>query len=344
MPSIVTPIDLCRRPRSILTRLHYLATATQNTEFQLCIGHAERGLTYDNKLRRLAAQFDHIALASTTPKSSLPCTSVLRNAAARMSTHDTMLLLDADIFPDISLLRSLTSNLSETFPIQMAPCLYLTDSSTKRILKGGDVASEIDRALAFLDSGVMHWAMPSSVIALRTDDYNRVGGFYELYEGHGYEDFDFMVRIALANNLLAPTSDLVIDRVSRAPLLNVGFRAQLGCLCIENLLRRNIALHLYHDNDAASDYRQSRAKNAALYRDRMMSLVNASEVNSVVPHMINAFYNACLKVGSAPSSYYALFDNRPRHLLSHALWPKAKRCITLILRRLKRHLARLWIY
>lgn len=41
----------------------------------------------------------------------------------------------------------------------------------------------------------MHLASPSSITILKSADYETLHGFDESFRGHGYEDFDFLVRL-----------------------------------------------------------------------------------------------------------------------------------------------------
>src|SRR3546814_10969669 len=132
--------------------------------------------------------------------------------------------------------------------------------------------------------------MPSSVVALRRADYMEVGGFHEHYEGHGYEDHDFLLRYALAKRVVAPDVSLLIDRPYRAPLLSEGFRAALGQLCVGNLLDGHVAFHLFHDRDSADPYQRCRFDNAAFFQSRFKYLRQYRIAVVVAPPMIFPFY------------------------------------------------------
>jgi hypothetical protein len=162
-----------------------------------------------------------------------------------------------------------------------------------------------------------------------------LGGFHEGYTGHGYEDFDFMLRFALKKQLLEPSPDLLIDRPYRAPLLAEGFRGALGTLCLPNLFQGHIATHLFHHRDSTEDYYAQRTANAHLFSQRMTKLLvdlSVSSLSPPVPPMVSAFYRECKLHGIAPIKFSALFDARPRHLLVKKPWFK----------RMERHLSELF--
>src|SRR3546814_4358530 len=85
----------------------------------------------------------------------------------------------------------------------MAPCLYLSPSGTSQISKDARKSHILGPTLNFSPDLAMHWAMPSSVVGPRRADYMEVGGFHEHYEGHGYEDHDYLLRYALAKRVVA---------------------------------------------------------------------------------------------------------------------------------------------
>lgn len=316
MPSIITPVDLSRRPRQLIARVERLAIATAGTSFRVVIGHADRQRSVDRCLRRRMAPYGHVHLVSKPTETSLSNGSRLRNAAAKEAGDDVLLLVDADIAPDIDLFCALSGGISPKATIQMAPCIYLSRQGTLEIESGVDRFKIISEALCFSTRCVLHWAIPSSVMAVRATDYHAVGGFHEGYEGHGYEDFDFMLRLAIATGALAPSRSLLTDLPYRAPLLAEGFRGVLGTLCLSNLLDNQIAFHLFHGRDNDEAYYRARACNAALFQSRILDLAGVRDTtDGDTPVIIDRFFALCAVRGIGPSKYHALFDARPRYML-----------------------------
>lgn len=317
MPSILIPLDLTRRT-DLAGRALRLASVAGEAGFNLVIAHADRSSVHDRQFKAKLAQYDDVRIVSVEAGNVTPNLARLRNEGMRAIDDDIVLLLDADIDPDANLFHALVGQVKAGAPLAMAPCLYLSKQGTRALHLGKSKSEIIASSLAFAPDFALHWAIPSSVMALRRSDYLAVGGFCEGYEGHGYEDLDFMLRLALATGLAAPSASLLIDRPYRAPLLAEGFRGRLGTLCLANLLDGQIALHLFHERDDAEPYYRRRQDNAKLFHDHVKALVcnpPEGERSDAIPPMIEAFYTECLRRGVNPANYHALFDARPRHML-----------------------------
>lgn len=321
--TIVTIADFTWRPDQLLERLSALAASLVGSEFDLVIGHADRGRSPDAVLHRRMDVFDHVKIVRVAPVDSNQELARLRNAAVSAVNSEILLLLDVDIWPDLRLFKKLIEQVAVGERLAIAPCIYLSVEGNRKIRQDGGCAKVIDGALGFSVDDVMHWALPSSVMALRHSDFLAVGGFYEAYLGHGYEDFDFMIRLALHAGKIKPSSDLLIDQTYRAPLLANGFRAALGMLCIPNLLDKNIAFHLYHEKDRQSVYQRRRLANAAIFQSRMRELLSLNVRpggSGNTPELITSFFFECARRCIDPSTFHALFDPRPRHLLRRSSW------------------------
>lgn len=323
--TIVVPLDLKRRSISLVSRIVRLAEACGPAGMRLVIGHADRSTIYDKRLIQFTRRHSHVKVLSTPEPSQLPNLSRLRNIAAEAADDGVLLFLDADIAPDIGVFQALAKQVFEGSPFAMAPCLYLSDAGTRRLKGGTPLPTIIKNSLSFSPFEFMHWAFPSSVMAMRREDFFKVDGFYEGYIGHGYEDFDFMLRLALQKKLVTPSFDLLVDRPYRAPLLAEGFRSALGALCLPNLLQGNVAAHLFHPRDSMEGYYGQRQINAKLFHERMgnhLASLDTPLPSLSIPPMVSAFFEECAKHAIAPAKYYALFDDRPRHLLARTPWLK----------------------
>lgn len=333
--AIIIPIDLKRRSSQLISRVLELIKLTDSANVKVFIGHADHGLSQDEYLKNIAHRNSNVVLASQPAGPTTANLARLRNIAAQEASGEVLLFLDADIAPDIGLFTELVRQVMQGSPLAMSPCVYLSEQGVRRYATGTPLDEIIHGCLNFSPADVMHLALPSSVMAMRREDFLELGGFHEGYTGHGYEDFDFMLRFALRKRLMEPSPDLLIDRPYRAPLLAEGFRGALGALCLPNLLQGHIATHLFHHRDSTEDYYLRRTANSHLFSERMAKLLvdlNASSFSPPVPPMVSAFYRECRVQGLAPTKYSALFDARPRHLLVKKTWFK----------RMKRHLSRLF--
>ncbi len=330
--AIVTIVDLVQRDRQLLKRILSLAVTLANTELEIVIGHADRGRSVDCELRRRMAAFDGVKLVSVKPAGVHQELARLRNVAVAAAYAPILVLVDVDIYPDLAMFRSLVRAVTSGDALAMAPCVYLTEAGSRLIIEEAGAASVIDSALDFSREFVLHWAIPSSVMAFRRVDFDALGGFCEAYIGHGYEDFDFMCRLASNANLIFPSRGLLIDLPYKAPLLSVGFRAALGRLCISNLLDNNIAFHMYHEKDRQSDYQMLRKSNAMIFHQRLKDWVGSCSdeggAYSSTVGLIDYFFRECIRRDVDPSRYFAMFDARPRYLLkSTNVWSGFKRKI-----------------
>lgn len=319
MPSIIVPIDLGRRPQQLLERVARLISSVKDTRYELVIGHADRGMTSDESIKELVRTESggNVILVSESFKTGASNMARVRNMAVKCATKSVVLLLDVDIYPDLQLFDSLTEAVGQGAPLSMAPCLYLSQKGTALIAHGGK-GSILESYFCFSPEFVLHLATPSSVMAFKRDDYWEIGGFFEGYEGHGYEDFDFMLRLALEKKLIRTSPNLLVDRNYRAPLLAEGFRGGLANLSLENLLDGNFAFHLFHNKDQHEYYYQSRAQNALLFNKRVSERILYSSQDNpelTTPDLVINFYAQCYRRGIDPARFYALFDARPRYML-----------------------------
>lgn len=330
MPAIVTLIDLSQRPLELISRLYRLAKVIEDSEFNLFIAHADRFSFADKILKLTFSIFSRVQLYSVRPEGSEVELARLRNAVISKIDADVLLLIDVDIFPDLQLFRSLIASVKAGNRLAIAPCIYL-DSAGNRLVKAGHAEKVINDTLRFVPTFALHWAIPSSVTAFLSEDFRAIGGFYEGYRGHGYEDFDFLLRLSIYVGLIKPSIELSIDKTYRAPLLACGFRAALGKLCIPNLLDGNIAFHLFHGKSIDSSYQRLRVTNAEIFRKRATTFINESQPRNPTdqpPDLIFTFYAECFKRNIDPSRFYALFDARPRFFLkSKNVWIRIWRSI-----------------
>lgn len=319
MPAILTPLDLFRRSMGLMERTLWLAGETERTGMSLLIGHADRDTPHDRALKAEMARFGHVRIVSERAETLQANAARLRNLAASAAESDILLLLDADIAPDAALFSALAEQVEAGAPFAMAPCLYLSKQGTLALSRGRCRDEIVESTLNFSVDLALHWAMPSSIMAVRRDDYRALGGFCEEYSGHGYEDLDFMLRLALYKKIIASAPDLLIDQPYRAPLLAEGFRGALGAMCVPNLLDGHIGFHLFHERDDSEDYYRCRKDNARLFQSRMAALLperRETVGKDAMPPMIPAFFAQCQARNLNPARFHALFDARPRHMLS----------------------------
>lgn len=313
-------IDLGRRHRQLFQRVEQQVFVLAAAGIEVLVAHNDRGGLWDRRLREAAALWPPLARLLSRPLVQGPANnSVLRNMGGEAIGTEHALLLDADIFPDIGLLHEMhAAVLSGAEPFAMAPCLYLTQAGSRHAQQRRPIGQIFERFLQFDKSLVHHLASPSSVMVFAMDDFCAIGGFCEQYHGHGYEDFDFMIRLALHTGAIEPSSELLVDRTYNAPLLADGFRALLSPLCLNRILAKRFALHLFHEKQGRDPYYLQRTANAELFRQRMAALLpgeqTAPPARSAKLRLSDAFFERCDKLGIDSAHYYALFDARPDYM------------------------------
>lgn len=315
MLSVIVPIDLDRRPLDLIRKTAYLVTHRDASRLHFVVAHNDRGTLFDKMLTRYLAKRPNVTLVSAPFYPGAVNNSLLRNKAVEASQSETLLLLDADLVPDQDLfLRCAEQVASGTRGFIMLPCLYLSPQGTQRYLRRKDTKETLYRRfLAFERAPFLHIASPSSVMFMKRADYWRVGGFDERFTGHGYEDFDFMLRLGIALGSLDPAPDLLDDIVCRAPLLAAGFRKHLGRMSLPHFLDREFVLHLHHPKAAREDYYQRRAANRAYFMEKHEALANGTYRSSETS-LIQEFFTLCEDRSVSARIYSILFDNRPGHV------------------------------
>lgn len=322
--SIVTTIDLVDRPAQLLRRLQRLEASLHAAGWKLVIAHNDRRGHKDAELQSWAKKLDSrtTRLISSQFYDGLVNNSLLRNRALNEVSTPVAILMDVDLYPDAAALADLLGMLTPQRPVAMLPVLYLTAQGTIQLARTGLSKPLAEDYLSLKRKLTQHIAAPSSFVAFHTAELARCGGFDEGYRGHGYEDFDFLLRLSLATGAIAPTDDLHIDEKTPAPLLARGFRARLGSLCLDALIEGRYGLHLHHPRADMRRHQQAQALNQKLFLSNLQNLVNGTtQANQgLLPPLLPEFYALCQTKGLDPRDLYAYLDTRPGHLLQPS-WP-----------------------
>ena len=127
--------------------------------------------------------------------------------------------------------------------------------------------------------------------------------------GHGYEDFDFMLRLFKYKNLIEFSQDIVVDEPYLAPLMSVGLRALLAKPFLQTLLSTHYFLHLFHSKDQAEDYYQKHHINQDIFMKKYHSCIeNDKKLDKL--DVLQTFFN-----------YPAVQKNSPKYAV---LWAELK--------------------
>ncbi len=307
--TILTTIDLSRRSIQLLKRVINFCKLTDYYEIPVIIGHADRNKIQDNILKYICKYFKYTKLISIQYSQKDICNSKLRNTGYRYIKSKYMIICDIDIYPDIDIFEYMY-NQCKTDYISMIPCIYLSYIGTQKIIKNKNISELIKDWLEWNLHYITHIAVPSSFICIHTDTYKKVGYFDESYIGHGYEDFDFIFRLALYLKKIQITPNIFIDKPYISPVFAQGFRGELAKLCIDNLIRKKIAIHLFHKKNKDRYYKY-RKYNSNIFISKMKLLYG--DKNTCIKEtrypLINTFFESIEKNKEDPSDFSILFKN-----------------------------------
>jgi len=278
---------------------------------ELIIGLADRGTWKEPIFKRIIARLSNAKIVST-PVTGPVNTAQLRNKAYEAVTREYLVLLDADIWPDYRLfLKYQQKIISGAIEFSFIPCMYLSPFGSKQLIKNKSPETLIKQYFSFSRKQFLHLANPSSITVMRSKNFAEAGGFDEEFQGHGYEDFDFMLRLANLHGEIQKCGNMLDTSTARSPLFPSGFRRALGRLCLPALLDKDMAFHLHHDSSRKNAYYAARVDNL----ERFLSLhkelkCDGPESRSLVEDFIALCNSRSLKF----QDYSALFENKPGHV------------------------------
>ncbi|TCM68375.1 putative glycosyltransferase involved in capsule biosynthesis [Acinetobacter calcoaceticus] len=312
--SIIVPIDLSRRSKEIYSRALGLARRFDGTGIKLIFGCSVQPARWFTKLSKALSAYSHVRIAAVDQSESH--LAKLRNVALAQVTTTYVMFLDVDIYPELTQIQQALSEVCQS-PHQMCmyPCLYLSARGSKKLGRV-PVTDFRDYYYQFKREWILHLAFPSSIIICDMKSVNEIKGFDPLYVGHGYEDFDFMIRLFLHKQLISPQPKLHIDEPYMAPLMATGFRAMLAQAQLQQLLGQLYFVHDYHGKDKQENYYQLRAKNQTRFKQKMVELEQntISEYQSNPLELLSEFFTLLSQHKKIPSEYSALWAEIPGHL------------------------------
>lgn len=314
MLTAIIPIDLKRRPKELIKRAISLAENAHHHNVKTIFGHNDRETRYDKKLKYLIGSVPSAQIVSSINTSEGINSSLLRNIAFSKVDSNYIILLDADIHPDFKLFNKYKEKLKrEESPFYILPCLYLTEYGSN-ILNKNIISTEDakNKYFSFSRKEFLHLASPSSITILKSSDYAKLDGFNTNYQGHGYEDFDFLLRLSELHFASGKDYDFLIDKTARSPLFATGFKKYLGEFCIESLLAKDFAFHLYHTKDSKENYYSSRKDNYQKFVSLHQHKVSNGQ--QADPTLITTFIKRCHDNDLSIHEYSILFENKPGHI------------------------------
>lgn len=312
----IVPIDLRRRPKDIISRAVNLSMAAMRDNVNISFGLNCSKDGYDALFIEKMSSFPNVAIELVKQKEEVNLSS-LRNAAFSNVSTDDIILLDVDIYPDFSLfIKEIENRYYENNKFIVYPCLYLSEYGSKALKNNKIRVSDLlGKYFSFYRMYFLHLASPSSITLMKKNTYREIGGFNEHYTGHGYEDFDFLIRLCKYFSILPGDTDSFIDKPSRSPLFAIGHRRFLGRLCFPQLVNKEILLHIYHDKYQCENdsYYQHKMNNFYLFKREHHAFFKG-ETSDVNDTLIPEFINYVSENNGSIHDYSIYFENKPGHI------------------------------
>lgn len=285
--SIVVPIDLHRRTRDIYKRIKHYVHIFSDSNIKVIFGCNSEPRPWINKVKNLIAPHANFELCLVNADAS--SLAKLRNTALAAVKTKFVLFLDIDIWPDLDIIHQAYERVANN-PTQlgMFPCLYLSKNGSKKVCKWS-TSDFIHSYYDFRRDLIQHLAFPSSIVLTDMASVRYIMGFDEAYVGHGYEDFDFMLRLFQHKKLIKYTQDILIDEPYLAPLMSTGLRALLAKPYLESLLSPFYFLHIFHAKDKEEHYYQCREINKNYFKNKFQKqILTNSYINKL--NLLQSFF------------------------------------------------------
>lgn len=295
--SIVIPLDFHRRSWDFYRRVKRFVHMFAGQSVQLIFGCNAAPQFWVKCLQRLIAKHAnmHVCLVAAEASSL----SKLRNAAIAAVKTKYVMFLDIDIVPDLNLVDlAYRQTLNHPKQISMFPCLYLSKQGSKLIYKQS-AQKFIEQYFDFRRDLILHLAFPSSIVIADLASVREIGGFDEQFVGHGYEDFDFMLRLFHHKGLIEYSTDILVDEPYLAPLMSVGLRAVLAKPFLESLIQPVYFLHQFHKKDKDEDYYKKRIQNKDLFFKKNKKITKKEIIFNHLT-LLNLFYDEVIHHKNSP--------------------------------------------
>lgn len=311
----IVPLDLQFRAKDIIAKAKQMAEQSRGSSLMIVFAHNDRETKFDAKLKDVLSGYKGVSLVSGRFYEGTVNSALLRNMAFAEVSTKYVVLLDVDLWLDLGLLRKYLGLVcAGVAPFAVLPCLYLSLAGSRALMSGKRSIEQLrDNYFAFSRKEFLHLANPSSIVVMQSADYESLKGFDIEFSGHGYEDFDFMIRLASLHSLISSSPDFFSNATMRSPLFVQGFRRELGRLCLDALLERDFFFHIFHEKSPESNQYYSLRKNNFSHFCELHKEYSEGQ-GSGDPTLITAFIEKCLANGKSIHEYSIYFENKPGHV------------------------------
>lgn len=281
--TIITTVDFIYRKANLFCRLINFLKLTDSLQLKtILVINIRRCFFLNFTLYFLKKNFPLLKIIKISSKENNNVNnSYLRNLGFQKVCTKYTIISDIDLIFDQRTIQGLLDEANSNH-FSIAPVLYLNKSGQKSFKKHSDILS----FLSFIQSNnnrlYKHIAIPSSFMCVETEQVHKIKGFDEQYTGHGYEDFDFMIRLINSYQKKSILNEYsYIDEPYKTPILMQGFRADIAKFCIPNFFNNIIGLHLDHKKN--KNYKESREKNKKIFHKKFFLNITNRQRKNIFP-------------------------------------------------------------
>jgi len=167
----------------------------------------------------------------------------------------------------------------------MLPCLYLSKEGTMLWDRAPSIEPLRDSFLNKSSDWVLHLAICSSAVVLERQYALSLDGFRQNFTGHGFEDFEFLHRLALNNPWGPFPDDYPLDNPHRVPAQLSGFRAYLARYSFSEFFGELLLVHRFHSIPHSTRYYCARPNNRLQFYE-YLSRTWDTPLKTIVTHSL----------------------------------------------------------
>ncbi len=200
-----------------------------------------------------------------------------RNLGARHTKTPCMLALDADCILTPKNLEKIIENIEikqihqNPAAFLVLPCVFLNETASENFTQNTLNELEILQDLIYKKREYIEFfGKISSSIVLNTFTFLELGGYDEYFTGHGYEDFEFLLRLLrhCADFEYMP-KDLLYHAKNWDGEAFKGFRSWFSMLGLEASFSGIYLYHLHHIRPNQNNYLNNTAQNQNFFLKRL---------------------------------------------------------------------------
>jgi predicted glycosyltransferase involved in capsule biosynthesis len=327
--SIIIPIKITFQNRFLFSRVKQIMSYFSNfNEIEVVLVDSSPKVKYAKALAsigRLSKQVNYYFLAMENIYSA----SKARNYGSKMAKGAYLLFYDVDLVVKDDFLFNILKDIEALTPtaFTLYPCLYLSEVKTKRI-EGKKINNQTfedikEHYMKGFNDEVLYLAVNTSTILVSRKHFFSIGGYNEVYKGHGYEDFELIHRLYMSYPIVPKGDDYVMDFKTPFPLLYKGFRKYFAYYALPNFFKGNYTLHLWHPRPLTKKYYRHREINLGYFighlKESFSQKLDDKYFDRTIINYNNFIENLLLNYGFSDKKYCGLEDLNP---LAKAKKPK----------------------